>query len=292
MSKAISPYNNSPYDHPTLLEIAGKAITADLMGVRSMIRACSTKATRQGYKTGNGTYIQAMNKLDEWITGGATVRSAPYNLLTITAKAGAPCWSIAPVVSCAGAGACKNYCYSLKAWRNPCAYARQIQNTIIAALAVKLGNRREDFIRAIVKLADMHAKRGYKHIRIHVDGDMFNIEYLKIWTEIAQECTDTVFYAYTKAFEVFKGYGDLYGEITMPDNLTVRLSSDHKYSDASLIRYMEHIHTTVGYFHTYTHANARDARVCGYMAECEGGCKACNYKCASRTIGDIWVEIH
>ena len=40
-------------------------------------------------------------------------------------------YSSLPIVNCPGAGECKSYCYSLRAWRYPMAYFRQLQNTIL-----------------------------------------------------------------------------------------------------------------------------------------------------------------
>ena len=33
--------------------------------------------------------------------------------------------------ACPGAGSCVDWCYSLRAWRNPQAFFRQLQNTLL-----------------------------------------------------------------------------------------------------------------------------------------------------------------
>ena len=40
-------------------------------------------------------------------------------------------FSTLPAVTCPGAGDCLVYCYSYKAWRQPAAFFRQVQNTLL-----------------------------------------------------------------------------------------------------------------------------------------------------------------
>ena len=40
-------------------------------------------------------------------------------------------FSTLPAVTCAGAGACLDFCYSFRAWRYPAAFARQVQNALL-----------------------------------------------------------------------------------------------------------------------------------------------------------------
>jgi len=301
----------SEYSRDAFMSIAKVVTSTDLhyfgyiTEVKSAINLLRSKGLEADRATSRGTYEDMLSKLTGWLATtyealdgdladiSTSMSMSPFHLLTENAKVGAPAWSVLPVVTCGGAGTCKSYCYSLKAWRNPAAVGRQIQNTIIARLATTCSRYRVAFMQIMEDEIKKWGRKRHarKHIRLHVDGDMWTVEYLKMWAEIVASCPDSMVYTYTKAFEVWSEYDRLYGSITLPENLRVRLSTDHRYGNADVVRLVEHMHTTVGYFHTYTHANARDARVCGYMAECEGGCKACNYKCASR-IGDIWVEIH
>jgi hypothetical protein len=77
-------------------------------------------------------------------------------------------FSALPIVTCPGAGACggiakigeqpdlkKAYCYSLKAWRYPAAFIRQLSNTLLLRFAMDIArSRRHKMLRLLKKLED------------------------------------------------------------------------------------------------------------------------------------------
>lgn len=124
-------------------------------------------------------------------------------------------FSVLPLVSCPGAGDCKRWCYSLKAWRYPAAFFRQLQNLIL--LFSEQG--RATITRAFLSLA--HAVT----VRLYVDGDIHNLETLAFWFRLCSDRPDLSVYGYSKSWGVF-----LRWEGAFPSNYTLNLSSGSVYN--------------------------------------------------------------
>lgn len=124
-------------------------------------------------------------------------------------------FSVLPLVSCPGAGDCKKWCYSLKAWRYPAAFFRQLQNLIL--LFSKEGL--EHIIQAWNEI-----EKGAQ-VRLYVDGDVHNLETLAFWFGLCYSRPDLSVYGYSKSWGVFLRWQ---GEF--PTNYTLNLSSGSVYN--------------------------------------------------------------
>ena len=119
-------------------------------------------------------------------------------------------WSTLPGFNCPGAGSCwvliknifKGWCYSVKAWRYPAAYLRQLQNTVLEQ--TKPGRW---IIREALKNELKRPKyRGLDHIplRLYVDGDFSSLELLRWWLDLAKEFPQLKIYGYSKSLHLFE----------------------------------------------------------------------------------------
>ena len=80
------------------------------------------------FKTGSNEYY--ITKFLPWLKGETDV--FPFKVFKIgNSKLPFLNFSTLPIVTCIGAGICKKYCYSFKAWRYPASFLRQVQNTLL-----------------------------------------------------------------------------------------------------------------------------------------------------------------
>ena len=119
-------------------------------------------------------------------------------------------WSTLPGFNCPGAGSCwvliKNkfagWCYSVKAWRYPAAYLRQLQNTVLEQTPAGRW-----FIKQALKKELKRPKyRGLDSIdlRLYVDGDFSSLELLRWWLDLAKEFPQLKIYGYSKSLHLFE----------------------------------------------------------------------------------------
>ena len=132
-------------------------------------------------------------------------------------------YSSLPIVNCPGAGECKSYCYSLKAWRFPKAYFRQLQNTLLER------NNFEVIAAAILnKINESEFINKSKiDFRLYVDGDFPNYEILDNWLNFLAVNPKLAVYGYSKSIHLFIKRietGDLW-----PVNYVLNLSNGGKY---------------------------------------------------------------
>ena len=128
-------------------------------------------------------------------------------------------WSVLPLVSCEGKGACASYCYSLKAWRYPAAFFRQLQNLIL--LQTYEGK---------VVIADAFAKiKAGSTVRLYVDGDFDSYSTLGFWFNQAFRNKSLNIYGYSKSWELFLKWNSQ--GLPFPSNYTLNLSSGSKYGE-------------------------------------------------------------
>jgi hypothetical protein len=123
-------------------------------------------------------------------------------------------FSTLPLFTCPGAGDCKDYCYSLRAWRYPAGFFRQLQNTLFLRFAPD-----------IVETAFTRIPYG-RTLRLYVDGDIENIAQLRFWFRLLADRPDVKAYGYSKSWMVFAEYD---GEF--PDNYALNLSSGSIYGE-------------------------------------------------------------
>ena len=128
-----------------------------------------------------------------------------------------------PVVNCPGAGECAKWCYSLKAWRYPAAFFRQVQNTILVK------ELSPQIVRAWKSLPEN------RDVRLYVDGDFDSLETMSFWFTLMNERKDLNVYGYSKSWQIFLDYASIDGA-TFPKNYTLNMSSGSKYENIGPIR--------------------------------------------------------
>ena len=128
-------------------------------------------------------------------------------------------FSALPLVTCPGMGACAKFCYSLRAWRYPAAFFRQLQNLLLLKQAPNT-------------IADAFAKLPVSAtLRLYVDGDIDSGETLRFWFGLLRERGDIQAYGYSKSWHVFLKYHADHGAASFPTNYRLNLSSGSRYGD-------------------------------------------------------------
>lgn len=140
-----------------------------------------------------------------------------------------------PIVNCPGAGECTKWCYSLKAWRYPAAFFRQVQNTILV---------REKNIQLYDAWASLPVNVD---VRLYVDGDFESLDTMNFWFNRMNDRPDLKVYGYSKSWKLFVDFEDNGG--VFPSNYVLNLSSGSRYENIGMIRArMEKMPITRGNF--------------------------------------------
>ena len=121
-------------------------------------------------------------------------------------------FSTVPIASCAGMGACEDWCYSLLSWRYPAAFLGQVQNTIL--LNTKRG-------RAYITEAFNKLPQDIE-LRLYVDGDFKNTAQVSYFMELLASRPDINAYGYSKSWKEFIQFSKA-GKF--PDNYMLNTSS-------------------------------------------------------------------
>ncbi len=102
-------------------------------------------------------------------------------------------WSIPAVTSCPGRSVlCERFCYARSGHFHLPQVQARLEQHLDAALADSFEYRIDKEIR----------RRRVSTLRIHVAGDFFSPQYTRKWVRIAQRCTTTIFYSYTRSWRV------------------------------------------------------------------------------------------
>lgn len=110
---------------------------------------------------------------------------------TKLAKDGIVSFNLIPVTHCPSAGACKSYCYATVG-------QQAFRNGVLRRARAYLATLQSDFIPRMVEEVQKAVKKGAKAVRVHDSGDFYSMDYMLSWMEIARQCPDVRFYAYTK----------------------------------------------------------------------------------------------
>ena len=192
-------------------------------------------------KTSTNEYY--INKFLNWLQNGGKL---PHSVFIIgNKKLPFLSFSTLPAVTCSGAGICLDYCYSFKAWRQPSAFFRQVQNTLLMndfdiikqelnkTLYLKNGNLRKAF-------KDMNKI----DFRLYVDGDYSTEKDLLNWMELLKEFPYINSYGYSKSLHLFlKLYDQGY---KFPSNYVLNLSNGGIYD--SLMPILQDLYFVRGKF--------------------------------------------
>jgi len=128
-------------------------------------------------------------------------------------------FSTLPAVTCAGAGACLDFCYSFRAWRYPAAYMRQAQNALLMRF-------NKNAIRNA--LFDIN---GAFELRLYVDGDFASVNDVSFWMHTLQLMPAIKAYGYSKSFNELLAFDKL-GQ--WPTNYVLNISSGHNHNAATI----------------------------------------------------------
>jgi len=82
------------------------------------------------------------------------------------------------LADCPGKGKCVEFCYSLRAWRYPAAFFRQLQNSLLMRLNPE-----------VIEKAFLSLKTG-RTVRLFVDGDFKDVKTLKMFMELCKARPD------------------------------------------------------------------------------------------------------
>jgi len=123
-------------------------------------------------------------------------------------------------LGCPGMGACQDWCYSLKAWRYPEPYFRQLQNLLLV-------KAQSEYIAQAFQAIPIG-----KTLRLYVDGDHDSLETLQMWFDLLKTRPDLQVYGYSKSWDLFLKY-NASGQ-TFPSNYVLNLSSGSKFESFPL----------------------------------------------------------
>lgn len=126
------------------------------------------------------------------------------------------------IATCPGAGECKDFCYSLKAWQYPGAFYRQVQNAFLMASAAD----RRTIENELDRISRLKAFKAGFDLRLYVDGDFSNAEDVTFWMNILEDRPLIRAYGYSKSFAAIMA-ADKALNSDWPSNYTLNLSSGH-----------------------------------------------------------------
>jgi hypothetical protein len=220
----------------------------------------------------------------------------PHEIFAMSGNVKLPfvAFSTLPIVTCPGAGDCKSYCYSLRAWRYPAAFLRQCMNTLLLRF-----NRR----------AIIDAFKGLPAgltFRLYVDGDFDSSATLMFWMNLLNQRQDIACYGYSKSWELFLSY-----PMPFPPNYVLNISSGSRYdADAGMRQRMLELPITRGEFIAVLlnrkhakgfakydspdyHRDVRESAAAqghGKVFSCPGTCGGCTMK--GHACGAVFVPAH
>lgn len=127
-------------------------------------------------------------------------------------------FSSLPGVTCPGAGACLDFCYSFRAWRYPAAFMRQCQNAFL------MRHNQTAIVQALQATNDTFKGEAYD-VRLYVDGDFANNDDVTFWFDTIKAFPLAKVYGYSKSFDAILAYGASY-----PSNYMLNISGGHSAS--------------------------------------------------------------
>lgn len=161
------------------------------------------------------------------------------------------------IATCPGAGECKSFCYSLRAWRYPAAFFRQLQN----ALLIETANGQDQIVDAIQFQLNRRKYRDRNSVdfRINVDGDIADIETALFWFDrVLPKFSQLKAYGYSKSFRVLVDYAAR--GYQFPNNFVLNVSSgSNEDNNAQLLNSVYQLPITRGDFIAVPIANKYSA---------------------------------
>lgn len=187
----------------------------DLSAIKSQLLAIS-----QGVKK-RGSWAYYAEKLLAWINGGMTGK-APFSVFVANGNKKLPffAFSSLAIADCPGKGACIKYCYSLRGWRYPAAFFRQLQNSLLMR-------------KNLAAIANAwNAIPAGKTVRLFVDGDFPDAETLRFFMDLCKARPDLSAYGYSKSWAEFVSL-DAAGYV-WPSNYLVNKSNGSRWINTGI----------------------------------------------------------
>lgn len=165
--------------------------------------------------------------------------SVEYSIFALGGNSKLPfvAFSTLPGVTCPGAGACLDFCYSYRAWRYPAAFARMAQNAFFMR-----HNRAPiaEAFRAIV-----NARPEGFDFRLYVDGDFSSLVDVQFWMHHLTMADNVRAYGYSKSFQALLAYDNT--GAYWPVNYMLNISGGHN-SSPETINQVKNLPITRGEF--------------------------------------------
>ena len=214
-------------------ELAGKN---DRAGIITILENFVEGVT--DYKVNSNEYN--INKFLPWLKG--ETNTLQFKMFKIgNSKLPFLNFSTLPVVTCIGAGICKDYCYSFKAWRYPASFLSQVQNTL---LMFEFNAIENELIKLIYNKRTKLGKLDKIDFRLYVDGDFNTLDNLTDWMNLLKKHSKIKAYGYSKSLNLFLQLSDM--EYNFPKNYALNLSNGGIYD--SLKPYLMGLHFVRGNF--------------------------------------------
>lgn len=207
----IKTFSASAHTFKALQDFAVIVQTATISETLQALHTLKASPLFTGKKGWQSNFI----KLESVIT----TMTPAYNVFMLNGNSKLPfvSFSSLPGVTCPGAGACLDFCYSFRAWRYPASFMRQAQNAFL------LRHNKP----AIVKALDT-VNSGFDasyDVRLYVDGDFANNDDVTFWFDTIKAFPLAKVYGYSKSFEAILSYGASY-----PTNYMLNISGGHNAS--------------------------------------------------------------
>ena len=144
-----------------------------------------------------------------------------------------PFWAFStlPIITCPGMGECGvtptgkfGYCYSLKAFRYPHAFMRQLVNTLRLISPAGMRQLTNAFYSLPIGAT----------VRLYVDGDIDSKATMRFWFGLISTRQDMPVYGYSKSWQLFLDWHDSGRQF--PPNYILNLSGGSKYDGSKLER--------------------------------------------------------
>lgn len=194
-------------------------------------------AIRRSARAAGGRWWRFGRRTADWLESHGTTGAPPFALF-VRGNGKLPfwAWSTLPIVNCPGAGDCVDWCYSLRAWRYPAPFYRQVVNTVL---------ERTSWGRALIRAAWAELPVG-ETVRLYVDGDLASLDGVAFWFGLAGERSDLAVYGYSKSWHLVTAYA---ARNPLPSNYWLNLSSGSRFdADAAMRERMEALPITRGAF--------------------------------------------
>ena len=198
--------------------------TKDLKSRSKAKRAIARAVLKEVYTspvTKKGTWAFYAQKLLSWLEGDMEGKP-PFSIFISKGNSKLPfcAFSSLALADCPGKGKCARWCYSLKAWRYPAAFFRQVQNSLLLR-----------FNRDVIE----ESFRGLKDLsvlRLYVDGDFMDAETIAFWLQLIKERPDIVVYGYSKSWREFLSLAA--SGFEFPSNYLLNISSGSRHEGTGL----------------------------------------------------------